>query len=139
MQNKVADVLLTLGVPFAEEYSPRANFFGIDIASEPCWQPPAALFCLLPWLALGPCHACCPVPACPCEAALPLPVALPSVACPPAAGPVLDLTGELMLQAPPWTACSCNVARWQRLRCGSINRAAGTCCLAPLQSKGRTA
>ena len=35
MQNKVADVLLTLGVPFAEEYSPRANFFGIDIASEP--------------------------------------------------------------------------------------------------------
>lgn len=32
LQNKVADVLLTLGVPFAEEYSPRANFFGIDIA-----------------------------------------------------------------------------------------------------------
>lgn len=27
-------MLLSLGVPFAEEYSPRANFFGIDIASE---------------------------------------------------------------------------------------------------------
>lgn len=31
-QNRVADVLAGLGVPFAEEYSPRANFFGIDIA-----------------------------------------------------------------------------------------------------------
>ncbi|KAI3434905.1 hypothetical protein D9Q98_002959 [Chlorella vulgaris] len=34
LQNKVADVLHSLGVPFAEEYSPRANFFGIDIAIQ---------------------------------------------------------------------------------------------------------
>lgn len=35
MQNKVADVLHSLGVPFAEEYAPRANFFNVDIASKP--------------------------------------------------------------------------------------------------------
>lgn len=34
LQNKVADVLHSLGVPFAEEYAPRANFFNVDIASE---------------------------------------------------------------------------------------------------------
>lgn len=32
LQNKVADVLHSLGVPFAEEYAPRANFFNVDIA-----------------------------------------------------------------------------------------------------------
>ncbi|PRW33797.1 RAP domain [Chlorella sorokiniana] len=32
LQNKVADVLHSLGVPFAEEYAPRGNFFNVDIA-----------------------------------------------------------------------------------------------------------
>lgn len=33
-QNKVADVLHSMGVQFAEEYQPRAFFFGVDIARE---------------------------------------------------------------------------------------------------------